>query len=168
MAGDWNVVSRHVVNEPPPEPSLSIGVKKRKLEGQEEEEEAGEVVARRGWGSSTKRYPGQDTRDLDDLFAGPISLKKEKPESSSTNQVKKEEDDATKQESDQPDDREDADRSLPPPAKDEASEEGAQKVEGSLLKVETDDHDRAPTALDKIPEELPIPVFKRKRKAKAS
>ncbi|KAI1616806.1 hypothetical protein EDD37DRAFT_645383 [Exophiala viscosa] len=168
MAGDWNVVSRHVANEPPPEPSLSIGVKKRKFEGQEEEEEAGEVVARRGWGASTKRYPGQDTTDLDDLLAGRISLKKEKPDPSSTGQVKKEEDTALKQESDQADDGDDAHRSLPPPVKDEVSDEGPLKAEGPLLKLETDDHDRGPTTLDKIPEEAPIPVFKKKRKAKAS
>jgi len=161
-------VSRQVINESLPEPSLSIGVKKRKFEGQEEEEEAGEVVARRGWGASTKRYPGQDTTDLDDLLAGPILLKKQKPDPSSMDQVRKEGTTAPKQETDQTDNREDADTSLPPAVKDEVSDEGVQKVEGSLLKVETDDHDQAPTILDKIPQETPIPVFKKKRKAKAS
>ncbi|KAK4943868.1 hypothetical protein LTR10_016584 [Elasticomyces elasticus] len=168
MAGDWNVVSRQVINEPPPEPSLSVGVKKRKFEGQEEEEEAGEVVARRGWGASTKRYPGQDTTDLDDLLAGAIPLKKEKPDPSSTDQVNKEKENNLKQESDPADDRNDADRLLRPPTKEEVFDEGAWKVEGSVLKVETDDHGRAPTAMDKIPEETPTPVFKKKRKAKAS
>jgi hypothetical protein len=65
-------------------------------------------------------------------------------------------------------DGDDADRLLSPPIKDQVSDEGAQKVEDSLLKTETDDNDRVSSALDKIPEETSIPVFKKKRKAKAS
>lgn len=168
MAGDWSVVSPPVVNEPPPEQPLSIGVKKRKLEGQEEVEEAGEAIVRSGWGANTKRYPGQDTKDLDDLLAGSIPLKKEKPEASSTDRVKTEEEDGPKQGSSRVCDGDNADRLSSPPIKDQVSDEGAQKVEDSLLKTEADDNDRVSSALDKIPEETSIPVFKKKRKAKAS
>ena len=80
MAGDWKVVSQRPVQEWTVEDPLSVGVRKRKFEGQEEEEEAGEVVARRGWGSTSRRYPGADEGEapnLDALLSGVKSLKKE-------------------------------------------------------------------------------------------
>jgi len=85
MAGDWQTLSQHVVDEPFSETPLSKGVKKRKYEGQQEDEEekeaAGEAVVRRGWGATTKTYPGHDDASLDDLFLSSISIKKEKPSS---------------------------------------------------------------------------------------
>ena len=80
MAGDWKVISQRPVEETTPEDPLSVGVRKRKYEGQGEEEEAGEVLARRGWGSTSKRYPGTngtDTSNLDALLSGVKSVKKE-------------------------------------------------------------------------------------------
>ena len=87
MAGDWETVSETSVYEEVIKkeedtkdvksavlrdgPSqLNIGVRKRKYEGQEEEEEAGEKVMRKGWGSTTKAYPGSNSdMDLDALLS---------------------------------------------------------------------------------------------------
>ena len=55
---------------------LNVGVRKRKHEGAEEEEEAGEAVVRRGWGSTTREYPG-NLASVEDIGA---LLKKEEPE----------------------------------------------------------------------------------------
>jgi hypothetical protein len=80
MAGDWKVVSQRPVEETTSEDPLSVGVRKRKYEGQEEEEEAGAVVARRGWGSTSRRYPGAnegDAPNLDALLSGVKSVKKD-------------------------------------------------------------------------------------------
>lgn len=76
MAGDWQTTSERLVYEndfvkkeevEDAKPGgLNVGVRKRKFEGQEEEEEAGETVVRRGWGSTIRAYPGQggDEEDL--------------------------------------------------------------------------------------------------------
>jgi hypothetical protein len=93
MAGDWKVISQRPVEEATSEDPLSIGVRKRKYEGQEEEEEAGEVLARRGWGSTSKRYPGAnvaDTPNLDALLSGVKSVKKEDPALDVKEEVKEE------------------------------------------------------------------------------
>lgn len=86
MAGDWETVSEmpvyedfvkkeedtkdaksSVLKDGPSQ--LNIGIRKRKYEGQEEEEEAGEKVMRKGWGSTTKAYPGFNSdADLDALL----------------------------------------------------------------------------------------------------
>ena len=87
MAGDWQTVSEKLVYEDvkkeedtedvKPASStgdsskINIGVRKRNFEGQDEEEEAGEKVVRKGWGSTIRAYPGtsQDP-DLDALLSG--------------------------------------------------------------------------------------------------
>lgn len=69
LVGDWKIVSQRKVDEPVIDESLNKGVRKRKLEGQEEEEEASETVVRRGWGSTIKRYPGEGSDDLDALLS---------------------------------------------------------------------------------------------------
>lgn len=85
MAGDWQTIAeRPVFNRVKkeegledlkglkPVSTLNVGVRKRKLHGQEEEEEAGATVVRQGWGSTTRRYPGSagdgENNDLDDLL----------------------------------------------------------------------------------------------------
>ena len=86
MAGDWQTVSERPVNEAMKEEDLkdikasapdigpaavNIGVRKRKYEGQEEEEEAGERVVKKGWGSTLRTYAGADEEtDLDALLDG--------------------------------------------------------------------------------------------------
>lgn len=80
LAGEWKVTSQRNIEEPKAEEPLSVGIRKRKFEGQEEEEEAGEIVVRRGWGSTLKRFPGNDradTTDLDSLLSGVTTAKKE-------------------------------------------------------------------------------------------
>ncbi|KAK4695385.1 hypothetical protein P7C71_g2355, partial [Lecanoromycetidae sp. Uapishka_2] len=85
MAGDWQVTSQRVIYDAPKKEDgdvkpdrLAIGVRKRKFEGQEEEEEAGEAVVRRGWGSTTRTYPGANDEgdDLDALLNGTKALKR--------------------------------------------------------------------------------------------
>ena len=82
MAGDWQITSERPVydndfakKEEPEDVKpggLNVGIRKRKFEGQEEEEEAGETVVRRGWGSTIRAYPGSggDEDDLDALLHG--------------------------------------------------------------------------------------------------
>ena len=78
MAGDWQTTSETPIYENgfmkkedtedvKPE-GLNVGVRKRKYEGQEEREEAGETVARKGWGSTIRTYPGDEAGE-DDLAA---------------------------------------------------------------------------------------------------
>lgn len=80
MAGEWETVSETLIyktgakreegDDHKPE-TLNIGVRKRKYEGQDEEEEAGEMVVRKGWGSTTRQYPslsGAGEDDLDSLL----------------------------------------------------------------------------------------------------
>ena len=83
MAGDWKVVSQKPLEDTTAEDPLNVGVRKRKYEGQEEEEEAGGVVARHGWGSTSKKYPGAgngDAPNLDVLLSGVKSVKKDGPD----------------------------------------------------------------------------------------
>ena len=80
MAGDWQILSEKLVcnkdslkkeehNEDVKPGGLSMGVRKRRFEGQEEEE-AGEPVVKKGWGSTIRTYPGakEDDDDLDTLL----------------------------------------------------------------------------------------------------
>ena len=76
MVGDWQTTSEKLIYEDDfvkkeeaggvKPGGLNVGVRKRKFEGQEEEEEAGETVVRRGWGSTIRAYPGPGG-DEDDL-----------------------------------------------------------------------------------------------------
>ncbi len=78
MAGEWKTVSERAISgaedeylDQKPGSLLNVGVRKRKFEGQEEEEAAGETVARKGWGSGTRSYPGDaEDDDLDALLSG--------------------------------------------------------------------------------------------------
>ncbi|KKZ61898.1 hypothetical protein EMCG_03597 [[Emmonsia] crescens] len=88
LAGDWKVVE-----ETPGEKSraeadamagLNVGVRKRKFEGQEEVEAAGETVMRKGWGSTTREFPGaeggKEEEDLDTLLERTTELKRKRRE----------------------------------------------------------------------------------------
>ncbi len=87
MVGDWQTTSERLIYDTVKREEdggdvkpggLNIGVRKRKFEGQEEEEEAGETVVRRGWGSTVRAYPGQDDdKDLDTLLMTTKVLKRE-------------------------------------------------------------------------------------------
>ena len=82
MAGDWKVVSQVAEdgNTAIPSNPPGIGVRKRKLDEEEQEEvDSGEATApRKAWGKSVRTYPGQDSPDLDDLLSGTITLKGKK------------------------------------------------------------------------------------------
>lgn len=93
MAGDWQITSKRIIydtvkkeegsGDVTPE-ALNVGVRKRKFEGQEEEEEAGEAVVRRGWGAQRKAYPGMSDTGDDDLDALLNSTKTVKREDGGT------------------------------------------------------------------------------------
>ncbi|KAL8770096.1 MAG: hypothetical protein Q9209_004134 [Squamulea sp. 1 TL-2023] len=76
MAGDWQTIAQRPIldrvkkeesledfKDFTPDPTLNVGVRKRKFEGQEEEEEAGATVVRKGWGSTVKSYPSLQSGD---------------------------------------------------------------------------------------------------------
>lgn len=81
MAGDWQTLSErpiwgHVKKEEgaddfkdfKPDTTLNVGIRKRKLDGEEEDEEAAVTTVRKGWGSAVRRYPGT-ADNVDDLDA---------------------------------------------------------------------------------------------------
>lgn len=168
MAGDWQTLSQRTVDEMPSEAPLSIGVKKRKYEGQEDDEEekqtAGEAVVRRGWGAATKRYPGHDNADVDELLSGSIAVKKERPLASSA-KLKSDEQDFKKQ------------GGVPALDQDESGYKDSSALEAvgsfetkseksNLVKDEPKSPGSPKTVLQ-VPEDVAMPIFK-KRKAKAS
>lgn len=79
LPGEWQKVAERPVEDSIMGETLSTGVRKRKYEGQDEEEEAGETIARRGWGSTTRRYPGEEQPDLDDLLSASVTKREKKP-----------------------------------------------------------------------------------------
>ena len=77
MASDWQTLSERVVYSDVKQEEdskafksdvLTVGVRKRKHEGQEEDEEEGKA-ARKAWGSATRTYPGGGGSEGDDLDA---------------------------------------------------------------------------------------------------
>lgn len=74
IPGQWQSISKPIETEPKPEDTLSVGVRKRKVED-EDGEESGGTVQRRGWGTSTRRYPGNDDPDLDALLSETVTKK---------------------------------------------------------------------------------------------
>ena len=72
MIGDWQVISEKPVGENQDQP-LNIGVRKRKVDEEEEEAlAAGEIITKKkGWGQTYKKFPGSKggaDMDLDALF----------------------------------------------------------------------------------------------------
>lgn len=80
MAGDWQTVAERPIwngikkeegledfKDFKPDLTLNVGVRKRKLVDRDEEAEGGPTVVRKGWGSTTRRYPGSDNDNDDDL-----------------------------------------------------------------------------------------------------
>lgn len=79
MPGDWSSLTTPSSQDLPPEDPLRIGVRKRKATDEEEEEEdqlVHQATTSRGWGSTTKVFPGKDTADLSSLLSGTIPLGK--------------------------------------------------------------------------------------------
>lgn len=84
LAGEWQTLSETKIEdrEGLEGAARSIGVRKRKHEGDDEEEDhAPEPLESKGWGSRMKTYPGaqdDDDEDLDALLASTKDLKKPK------------------------------------------------------------------------------------------
>uniref|UniRef100_A0A093V4U3 Tubulin-specific chaperone E n=1 Tax=Talaromyces marneffei PM1 TaxID=1077442 RepID=A0A093V4U3_TALMA len=86
LAGDWETISVQRITPAEPgkddaEAKLNIGVRKRKLENEEDEEEAQMIAQPRhkGWGNTTRDYPGAvggDDDDLDALLMNTTTVKK--------------------------------------------------------------------------------------------
>lgn len=80
VAGEWQTMSETKIDDE--SAKLSDGVRKRKLEGQEEEDEhAPEPFVSKAWGSRMRVYPGaQEENDegLDALLASTKDIKKTK------------------------------------------------------------------------------------------
>lgn len=87
LAGDWQTTSVKVIrddNEKGKQATKSIGVRKRKAEEDadtDEEQEEPERLVSKGWGSTTRKYPGAqgEDEDLDTLLASTKNIKKVKP-----------------------------------------------------------------------------------------
>jgi U1 zinc finger len=85
MASEWKAAPKQSTEDVPAQNSLSKGIRKRRLDDEDEEEAPGRKEhnvrsAPKIWGKTTKIYPGQDNSDLDSLLSIPLSLKKEKAE----------------------------------------------------------------------------------------
>ncbi|KAK4865017.1 hypothetical protein LT330_001640 [Penicillium expansum] len=82
LAGDWQTTSetRIEVKQGLEGPTKSVGIRKRKLEGEEEgDEHAPEPIVNKGWGSRMRQYPGAPEEEgLDDLFASTKDIKRTK------------------------------------------------------------------------------------------
>ena len=82
IAGDWQTTSETVieVKQGLDGPTKSVGIRKRKLEGEEEgDEHAPEPIVNKGWGSRMRQYPGaQEEEGLDDLLASTKDIKRTK------------------------------------------------------------------------------------------
>ncbi len=93
MAGDWQTIAERPMLDRvkkeegledfkhfQPDPTLNVGVRKRKFEGQEDEEDTGATVVRKGWGSTVRHYPGTDgdgQDELDSLLNDAAALKRQ-------------------------------------------------------------------------------------------
>ncbi|PGH00480.1 hypothetical protein AJ80_09171 [Polytolypa hystricis UAMH7299] len=177
LAGEWQTVETPSTSQEDIA-RLNIGVRKRKFEGQEEEEAAGEIVARKGWGSTTRTYPGEDDADLEALLGmtkeikgkkakQELDMKQEIKLEADEGSVKREEDDgasATKKE-------ESTDATLDSiPDKHVGS---IKKEDESLPEVKTEESqngipDSVPVASSEGSEEVEPAVVFKKRKPKHS
>lgn len=155
LAGDWQTMSETKIESQDAEDlkasTKSVGVRKRKHEGGDEDvEHAPGPLVSKGWGSTTKVYPGtQDDEDLDALLASTRDIKKSKtstPAAESEDQ-KQEPVIAAKKE-------------------DEAAGPGAPETEQSTdVKTEESGETPAPPVAEKPESDEPAPevVFKKRK-----
>ena len=178
MAGEWQPIHpTSVVNQCAQE-SLSTGIRKRKLDDEEEQDDMpAEPRSRRVWGKTTRCYPGEKDDDLDALLSAGIPLKHEvrvMENEGVKDEVDNHEDDAkapdhSTEGGDEEPQSEGAQltNSITETASERAKEEPPQratKEASPLQKAETVDAEDSRPLRD-IPEADPAPVFK-KRKAK--
>lgn len=153
LAGDWQTVSVTKIEEPDEVATKSIGVRKRKHEGAEDDEEdqPPEQYENKGWGSRMRSYPGgrendDEEEDLDALFASTKDLKKSK----NTNLEP---------------DAEDGPKPTIAPDGDEPSKQLPETANTPDIKAEEEDAATSSVKAAPTSEETSGPVFK-KRKAK--
>jgi hypothetical protein len=159
MAGEWKTVSTKVVGEDgkvQDSKGLSTGVRKRKVDEEEEEaREMGEVITRKkGWGNKLRSFPGKMGDSGDDVEALFAMVKK--PVVKQEDEVKKEPDvklEPKVKEEDAPSGL------LDIPAEGEASDKAAVEPTESALNLEGE-------ATVKQEEDAPAPtvVFKKRKK----
>ena len=166
MAGDWHIATQSVVDQTSSETSLSVGVRKRKCEGQEEKEAASEAVVQRDWGAATRTYPGRDNVGLDNLLSSSIRVKSENTDTSKSHVRLEEQQSAWAKHNLAINQDESGAGNYTSHAKLENQPEDTENDRQDLVKKEIESKPVA-HSLGVIPEEAPIPVFKR-RKAKAS
>lgn len=94
QAGDWQTVSiRKIAEEAIDEDNkLNIGVRKRRFEENEDDDERTEPVARKGWGSAMRTYPtaANTDQDLDVLLEAPVFKKRIRGSDAPVNQTEAE------------------------------------------------------------------------------
>lgn len=166
MPGSWQTISKPVEEPSTSEDSLNIGVRKRKLEGQEEEEEEIRGAPKhRGWGTTTRRYPGETDSDLDVLLSA--SIVKKQADSSLGSKPDPDDIATSKDISGSLANQEDVKkRQSEGETEDKATENNtALHTDQATVKSEDVELDRQ-TALTGLPQAAEVPVFK-KRKAKS-
>lgn len=88
LAGEWQTVSQRVIGQDgdgTDKSGFSIGVRKRKHEGDDDEDQETKMFVSKGWGSRFREYPGaQEDDDLDALLESTKDIKKAKPTTSDT------------------------------------------------------------------------------------
>ena len=78
MAGNWQTIRQTSSENQSAQESLSTGIRKRKLEDEEAQDEMlAEPHSKRIWGKTTRRYPGEEDSGLDALLSTKIPLKQE-------------------------------------------------------------------------------------------
>lgn len=170
MAGDWQTVSQQSMDKAQAEDRSSVGVRKRKQldEQPDEEEVVNQSTEKRGWGSTTKRYPGQSDAQLDDLFGAKITVKKQdsgiKSElQESTNEINED----SRTELPNANGKKavlEANNVTTSPTIAKMENNAGDENQTSSVKTETVD-DQSNSTIRQIPETTPMPIFK-KRKAK--
>ncbi|KAJ5496127.1 hypothetical protein N7539_001243 [Penicillium diatomitis] len=161
LAGEWQTMSETKVDEA--ETGVkSIGVRKRKLQGKDDEDSEEEFtnesarLVSRGWGSRMRSYPGTQNEgdgDLDALLASTQDLKKTKVSNTDADSdgVKKDQPEATTSQA----------------TKEETARDSKLNETDNPSTVKTEASEDPSPNLDepKTPEEAAGPIFK-KRKAK--
>jgi hypothetical protein len=102
LAGEWTTVSQKVIGEDGQEVKLNSGVRKRKLDEEEQERIQAEemVTKKKGWGKTFKKFPGKGAAaddDLEGLF-GNVGKKDTKTETEVKDEPEVKAEEAVKQE----------------------------------------------------------------------
>ena len=171
MVGNWKAVPQQNVQDSPEE-SLSVGVRKRKLEDEDEEnEEAFKYLsAKKVWGKSVKILPEDDRDNLDALLSTSIPLKKEKQEPGNVvGKTKSVETTPTAYQDEAPnqDTPDMSENHKPVPIEGVKSTPWslADSASVELVKHEAIDDTNKESVINNIPEVNPAPVFKKRSKA---